>query len=94
MAAIQAAITQITVPTRANIGRAVRMAKQMAITNLFGDLVTLYSMLPPYMDKLCRENLGIVVLWRFKDGQMPTLVNPAPFLVIGPSVKGFQRSRP
>lgn len=39
------------------------------ISDFFNDRVTSYSMLPPYVDTLCRENPETMVVWHFKDIQ-------------------------
>lgn len=36
------------------------------ITVSFGDWVMSCSILPPYIEALCRENPGTVVVWRFE----------------------------
>lgn len=47
-------------------------------------------MLPSYMDAVCRENLGIVVVWRFEDGPSAnTNQFQRVFWSFGPSIKGF-----
>lgn len=39
------------------------MAKQKVIADLFDEWAASYSMLPPYIEALWRENSGTVIVW-------------------------------
>lgn len=60
---------------------------------LFGDWVKSYVMLAPYIDALCRENLGISSYSVLKRELLPTQTSFEVFLVIQPSIEGLDKCR-
>lgn len=94
VSAIQAAVQQIT-GTYSCSYRKAWLAKQRVIADLFGDWLTSYSMLPPYMDAVCRENPGTVVEWRLPTGPPPTPTNFSVFSGrLGPLSRAFRAVAP
>lgn len=94
VAAIQVALGH-TISSYSCTYRKARLTKHREIADLFNDWVTSYSMLAPYMDALCRENPGAVVLWHFEDGPL-TNTNQfhRVFWSFGPSMETSHSYRP
>lgn len=94
ISAIQVAVQQITSTYSCTYKKA-WLAKQRVIAGLFSDWLTSYIMLSPYMDAICRENPGTVVVWRFKDGPFANSNQfQCVFWSFGPSIKGSLSCRP
>lgn len=94
IAAIQAVVVQMTGSYSCTY-RKTWLAKQKALADLFGDWTTSYSMLPPFMKALYRENPGTVVAWLFEDGPSAEMNQfQHVFCLFGPSIEGFQACQP